>query len=90
MIHCLNILLPRHQMLTRVAMTLAYKKVVLGDCASRLSVRLLSNITQGRGAHLPLEMVGNTEEGKERDIGKGNKRLHQRDYSKKNFKHSIH
>ena len=40
-----------------VARELGFSKLLLADSSTRLAVRMLSNITQGRGAHLAYEMV---------------------------------
>ena len=34
-----------------------HTKVLVGDSATRLGIRILSSITQGRGAHLALQVV---------------------------------
>ena len=36
-----------------VARNISHTKVLLGDSSTSLSIGLLSNITQGKGAHLP-------------------------------------
>ena len=45
----------RNQLLLTVARKEGYSKVMVADCASRLSVRLLSNVSQGRGGDLPYD-----------------------------------
>ncbi|XP_035273354.1 cytoplasmic tRNA 2-thiolation protein 2 [Anguilla anguilla] len=42
----------RHHLLVHTARTQGYTKVMMGDSCSRLAVKLLSNIAQGRGATL--------------------------------------
>ena len=46
----------RNEVLCRVAKEKGFSKVMLGNCATRLSIRLLSNISQGRGAALPFDI----------------------------------
>lgn len=45
----------RHQLFVRIALREGYPKVMVGDCASRISVRILSDISQGRGEALPFD-----------------------------------
>lgn len=45
----------RHHVILGIARKEGYTKVMHGDCATRLSVRLLSNISQGRGGALPYD-----------------------------------
>lgn len=45
----------RGQLLLAVARSEGYSKVMVADCATRLSVRLLSDISQGRGGDLPYD-----------------------------------
>ena len=45
-----------------VARELGLSKLLLADSSTRLAVRMLSNITQGRGAHLAYEMVSSAVE----------------------------
>lgn len=45
----------RNQLLLAVARKEGYSKVMVADCATRLSVRLLSNVSQGRGGDLPYD-----------------------------------
>jgi len=47
----------RLRLLTRACTASGHSKLMLGDTCSRLSVRLLSSITQGRGAHIAHEMA---------------------------------
>jgi len=47
----------RLRLLTRASAVTGHSKVMLGDTCSRLSMRLLSSITQGRGAHIAHEMA---------------------------------
>lgn len=47
----------RHRLLVEIARQYGYTKVLVGDNATRLAVRLLGNIAQGRGASLPLDTV---------------------------------
>ncbi|XP_061101143.1 LOW QUALITY PROTEIN: cytoplasmic tRNA 2-thiolation protein 2 [Conger conger] len=42
----------RHHLMVHTARTHGYSKVMMGDSCSRLAVKLLSNIAQGRGATL--------------------------------------
>ncbi|KAJ8247332.1 hypothetical protein GJAV_G00245090 [Gymnothorax javanicus] len=42
----------RHHLIVHTARTHGYSKVMMGDSCSRLAVKLLSNIAQGRGATL--------------------------------------
>ncbi|XP_035667232.1 cytoplasmic tRNA 2-thiolation protein 2-like [Branchiostoma floridae] len=44
----------RSKLLVRVARTHGYTKVMVGDSGTRLSVRIMADIAQGRGAALPL------------------------------------
>jgi cytoplasmic tRNA 2-thiolation protein 2 len=51
-----SLLLPlRRRLLVDVAHKLGYSKVLTGDTATRLAVRLLGNVAQGRGQTLPLD-----------------------------------
>ena len=45
----------RLRLLLETARKEGYSKVMLGDCATRLSIRLLSDISQGRGGDLPFD-----------------------------------
>ena len=45
----------RIRLLLETARKEGYSKVMLGDCATRLSIRLLSDISQGRGSDLPFD-----------------------------------
>ncbi len=36
-----------------------HTKVLVGDSATRLGIGILSSITQGRGAHLAMQVVSN-------------------------------
>ena len=45
----------RCQLLLATARKDGYSKVMLADCATRISIRLLSDISQGRGADLPFD-----------------------------------
>ncbi|KAM7439858.1 Cytoplasmic tRNA 2-thiolation protein 2 [Porites harrisoni] len=45
----------RCQLLLATARKEGYSKVMLADCATRISIRLLSDISQGRGADLPFD-----------------------------------
>ena len=47
----------RLRLLAAVAKQQGVTKVLLGNCATRLSVHLLSSISQGQGAHLPYDIV---------------------------------
>ncbi len=38
-----------------------HTKILVGDSATRLGIRILSSITQGRGAHLAMQVVNNTQ-----------------------------
>lgn len=40
-----------------LALKKGYSKVMLGDCSTRLAVRLLTDIAQGRGAHVAMDTV---------------------------------
>lgn len=52
-----NLLLTlRRRLLVEVARKLGYKKILVGDSASRLAVRLMGNVAQGRGNTLPLDI----------------------------------
>lgn len=46
----------RQRLLVDIARKLGFSKLMVADSATRLAVRMLSNITQGRGAHLAHEM----------------------------------
>ncbi|KAK2154340.1 hypothetical protein LSH36_270g00007 [Paralvinella palmiformis] len=46
----------RLQLLASIAKQQGVTKVLLGNCATRLSVHLLSSIAQGQGAHLPYDI----------------------------------
>lgn len=48
----------RYNILIDTARKHGNTKVMMGDCSTRLSVRLLSDISQGRGAHVAMETVG--------------------------------
>ncbi|CAI8010232.1 Cytoplasmic tRNA 2-thiolation protein 2-A [Geodia barretti] len=51
-----SLLLPlRRRLLVDAARKLGYSKVLMGDTATRLAVRLLGNVAQGRGQTLPLD-----------------------------------
>ena len=45
----------RGKFLLATARNIGYSKVMFADCASRISVRLLSDISQGRGGDLPYD-----------------------------------
>lgn len=45
----------RSKLLLTTARNLSYSKIMFADCASRISVRLLSDISQGRGGDLPYD-----------------------------------
>ncbi|WAR11577.1 CTU2B-like protein [Mya arenaria] len=45
----------RHQMLYEAARHCGYSKVMLGSCGTRLAVRLLTDISTGRGMHAAME-----------------------------------
>lgn len=45
----------RGQLLLTTARNQGYSKIMLADCATRISVRLLSDISQGRGGDLPYD-----------------------------------
>ena len=45
----------RNQLLLATARKEGYSKVMLADCATRLSIRLMSDISQGRGGDLPYD-----------------------------------
>jgi len=45
----------RSQLLLATARREGYSKIMLADCATRISVRLLSDISQGRGGDLPYD-----------------------------------
>ena len=45
----------RCRLLLATARKEGYSKVMLADCATRISIRLLSDISQGRGADLPFD-----------------------------------
>ena len=45
----------RGTLLLATARNIGYSKIMFADCASRISVRLLSNISQGRGGDLPYD-----------------------------------
>ncbi len=47
----------RQRLLVRAAKETGNSKVLVGDSATRLGVNILSSITQGRGAHLALQVV---------------------------------
>lgn len=34
-----------------------YTKIMMADCGTRLAVRVLSNLSEGRGAHVAMEAV---------------------------------
>ncbi|KAF6034398.1 CTU2 [Bugula neritina] len=42
----------RQQLISQVAKSQGYSKVIIGDTSSRLSVALLSSMAQGKGAHI--------------------------------------
>lgn len=45
----------RQCLMTSVARQHNYSKIMVGDCSTHLAVRLLSDIAQGRGAHVSME-----------------------------------
>ena len=45
----------RGKLLLATARNIGYSKIMFADCASRISVRLLSDISQGRGGDLPYD-----------------------------------
>lgn len=45
----------RQKILIDLARKEGYSKVMLGDCSTRLAVRLLTDIAQGRGAHVAMD-----------------------------------
>lgn len=45
----------RQKILIDLALKKGYSKVMLGDCSTRLAVRLLTDIAQGRGAHVAMD-----------------------------------
>lgn len=45
----------RHNILLETARHYGYSKVMLGDCGTRLAVRLLTDIATGRGSHAAME-----------------------------------
>ena len=45
----------RHQLLLTTAIKEGYSKVMLAECATRISIRLLSDISQGRGGDVPCD-----------------------------------
>lgn len=45
----------RRKLIVKIALSLKFTKVLVGDNASQLSVRLLGNIAQGRGGTIPLD-----------------------------------
>lgn len=45
----------RQKILIDLARREGYSKVMLGDCSTRLAVRLLTDIAQGRGAHVAMD-----------------------------------
>ena len=45
----------RHQLLLATARKEGYSKVMFAECATRISIRLLSDISQGRGGDLPYD-----------------------------------
>ena len=45
----------RSKLLLATARNIGYSKIMFADCASRISVRLLSDISQGRGGDLPYD-----------------------------------
>lgn len=45
----------RSKLLLATARRIGYSKIMFADCASRISVRLLSDISQGRGGDLPYD-----------------------------------
>lgn len=47
----------RQKILIDLARKEGYSKVMLGDCSTRLAVRLLTDIAQGRGAHVAMDTV---------------------------------
>lgn len=47
----------RQKILIDLALKKGYSKVMLGDCSTRLAVRLLTDIAQGRGAHVAMDTV---------------------------------
>ena len=53
----LNVVVHRHRLLVDIARELGFSKLLLAHSATRLAVRMLADITQGRGAHLAYQMV---------------------------------
>lgn len=47
----------RQKILLDLAHKEGYSKVMLGDCSTRLAVRLLTDISEGRGAHVAMDTV---------------------------------
>ncbi len=53
----------RHTLLSEIARKGGFRKVLVGVNATKLAVRLLSNVAQGRGATLPLDVVHRSFDG---------------------------
>lgn len=47
----------RQNLLSQIARRDGFRKVLVGVNATKLAVRLLSNVAQGRGATLPFDVV---------------------------------
>ena len=47
----------RQKLFVQLAKEQGYSKVMVGDCSTRLAVRLLSDMAQGHGAHVSMDTV---------------------------------
>lgn len=47
----------RKELITRVAKTEGYSKVIVGETSTRLSAAILSSMAQGKGAHIAYDTV---------------------------------